>query len=496
MGSDPVVVQGVPVQSGGGGGFAGALNSGGGGNHTATATPVAPMEVSGIRNYEDMGSKQEVRCRDPVFAVLFYATIAAILIVAIAYGPDALDYNDDDESDNDYEGYVISSVIVAFLSFFVSAGGVAVLMCIPETLIKVSLLFTVVIAGLWMVLSFATGNIGAGILGIIFFALTVCYVYCVWSRIPFATINLVTAMTAVRQNLGTIGWAYLITFIAAGWSICWVIAFVGVFDKTHECDENGNNCSNPSYGLLFVLFLAFFFGQQVLQNTVHVITSGVVGHWWFEPAEAQGFCSAAVNGSFIRATTTSFGSICFGSFVVAVIRALETLANAARSNDDGGIGVCIAECILSCLAAIVEYFNKWAFVYVGIYGYGYCEAGKNVFTLFKNRGWEAIIADDLVANTLGLVGLFVGAIMGCIGLILDATTDLYDDAGGDSAAIAFILGLIIGLFIASIALSTFGSGVNAVIVLFAEAPADFQQNHPDLSNRMRQIWAEVYPGSV
>lgn len=32
-------------------------------------------------------------------------------------------------------------------------------------------------------------------------------------------------------------------------------------------------------------------------------------------------------------------------------------------------------------------------VYVGVYGYGYIEAGKNVFQLFHNRGWEAIIAD-------------------------------------------------------------------------------------------------------
>lgn len=69
------------------------------------------------------------------------------------------------------------------------------------------------------------------------------------------------------------------------------------------------------------------------------------------------------------------------------------LAYTARANDDGGIGVCIAECILSCLASLVEYFNKWAYIYVGVYGFSYMEAGKSVFELFKNRGWEAIIAD-------------------------------------------------------------------------------------------------------
>lgn len=37
-------------------------------------------------------------------------------------------------------------------------------------------------------------------------------------------------------------------------------------------------------------------------------------------------------------------------------------------------------------------------MYVGLYGYSYIEAGKSVMGLFKNRGWEAIIADDLISN--------------------------------------------------------------------------------------------------
>lgn len=92
--------------------------------------------------------------------------------------------------------------------------------------------------------------------------------------------------------------------------------------------------------------------------------------------------------------TTSFGSICFGSFLVALIQTLRQMANQAR--DQGGelqILLCIAECLLACLASIVEYFNKWAFIYVGIYGMSYLKAGKSVFELFQNRGWEAIIAD-------------------------------------------------------------------------------------------------------
>ena len=195
--------------------------------------------------------------------------------------------------------------------------------------------------------------------------------------------------------------------------------------------------------------------------------------------------------------TTSFGSICFGSLIVAIIQALRALANAARSNDDGNaILVCIAECILQCLASIVEYFNKWAFIYVGLYGYGYLEAGKNVFTLFKNRGWEAIIADDLVSNTLFFVSVVVGGIAGAVGLILSVTTDWFAQAATNGRAASFTLGFVIGLVLTSIAMSAIASAVNAVIVLFAEAPAEFQQNHPELSQKMRDTWQATFPGCL
>ena len=138
---------------------------------------------------------------------------------------------------------------------------------------------------------------------------------------------------------------------------------------------------------------------------------------------------------------------------------------------------------------------QWAFIYVGLYGYSYIEAGKNVFTLFRNRGWEAIIADDLVSNTLFLVSLVVGGICGALAVLLALVTDFFDEASNEEG-VAFLLGFIVGLVICSILMSTIGSAVNAVIVLFAEAPGEFHQNHPRLSEQMRSVWAATYPGSV
>lgn len=129
--------------------------------------------------------------------------------------------------------------------------------------------------------------------------------------------------------------------------------------------------------------------------------------------------------SFVRATTTSFGSICFGSLLVAIIETLKTLVQSARADDDNGgcaaFLLCLVECLLNCLEGILEYFNKFAYIYVGLYGYSYLEAGKNVFTLFQQKGWTVIINDDLVSNTLSLFCLVIGLLTGAVGLIMDET---------------------------------------------------------------------------
>ena len=101
-----------------------------------------------------------------------------------------------------------------------------------------------------------------------------------------------------------------------------------------------------------------------------------------------------------------------------------------------------------------------------------------------------------VGNALFLVSLIVGGLMGVVGILLEVSTDWFDDAGGSAKFVAFLLGFIVGLAICSILLSTIGSAVNCVIVMFADAPGDLQQNYPELSQRMRETWGSIYPGSI
>jgi hypothetical protein len=88
--------------------------------------------------------------------------------------------------------------------------------------------------------------------------------------------------------------------------------------------------------------------------------------------------------------------------------------------------------------------------------------------------------------------------MGGVGLALEANTDWFsdEDIPADAQTFAFLIGLILGFSINAILLSTISSGVNAVIVMFADAPAELERNYPDISSKMREKWNEIHPGSL
>jgi hypothetical protein len=183
---------------------------------------------------------------------------------------------------------------------------------------------------------------------------------------------------------------------------------------------------------------------------------------------------------------------------VALIRSLRALEQHVRNNDDLSALACIIQCILSCIESIIEYFNQWAYIYVGLYGMSYLEAGRNVMHLFQQKGWTVVITDDLASNVLFMMSVGIGLFSGLVGWLMGtANPTLLAGVGMDDAAgPAFLVAFIVGLLLSSIVLGVVNSAINCVIVCYADAPAEFQMNHPDLSAKMRDAWTQAWPGLV
>eukprot|EP00539_Tryblionella_compressa_P000434 CAMPEP_0178743810 /NCGR_PEP_ID=MMETSP0744-20121128/6405_1 /TAXON_ID=913974 /ORGANISM="Nitzschia punctata, Strain CCMP561" /LENGTH=521 /DNA_ID=CAMNT_0020396841 /DNA_START=20 /DNA_END=1585 /DNA_ORIENTATION=- len=497
----------------------------------AVSAPAVPVPSSNAthgdyqQHQEFHGEKQPNTCKDWIWAVLFYCHLIVVAFATIYSVPKmtadiAADMSgggygrrldeivtsgsqiffswrklEEQQEEDDVVSLEMSTILVILAvagcaGLAISTGALTFMMAFPKPLIKASLFFNLVCIGIMGISALAAGAIFLFVMTAIMFMFNVAYTYAVWPRIPFAAANLVTAVSVIRNNMGLVFFAYnnmIVTFL---WSIWWAIAFASSTYVLSGCNAEGV-CENDVNGFItFLFFLSFYWTAQVIKNVVQCTVAGTTATWWLFPHEANSCCSQGVRDSYWRSITTSFGSICLGSLIVAIIQATRELVNSIRNQDDSnGLLLCIADCILSCLESMAEYFNKWAYVYVGIYGYSFMEASVNVMNLFKSRGWTAIIADVLVDTVLLMVSAGVGLLTGILAVLVATAMG----QGATTLFAAFLLGMLVGFVLCSTLFSLVSSAVNAVIVLFAEAPREFQQNYPELSQEMLTAYRSAYP---
>lgn len=72
----------------------------------------------------------------------------------------------------------------------------------------------------------------------------------------------------------------------------------------------------------------------------------------------------------------------------------------------------------------------------------YIESCKAVMSLFKQRGWSAIVNDDLVGNVLFMFSFVIGMLIGGIGAII-GTTGFIELK--DGVVVVAIAGILIGV---------------------------------------------------
>mmetsp|Transcript_33051 Transcript_33051/g.63155 ORF Transcript_33051/g.63155 Transcript_33051/m.63155 type:complete len:586 (-) Transcript_33051:185-1942(-) len=369
-------------------------------------------------------------------------------------------------------------------------------------LIKASLWFSIILCGLSAVVLLPLAP-PAGVVYAVFTVCLIWYARRVQNRIPYAASNLKCGITVLKTNLG-LGLVSIGSMVGLlGYCMGWAWGFAGLMQldvmfvgssaswNVEKSSQDETDLSTVGSVVVFFFGLSFYWTHQVLRNIVRATVSGVVGTWWFSPLEATSFCSTAVSGSFIRSTTYSFGSICFGSLIVAVLHMLRNSLRSAQNNRHLGIVRCIVVCIMTYIERLVEYFNKWAYVYVGLYGYGYVDAGKKVISLFKTRGWQTIIADNLVNRLLGIMSLTIGLLTGVCTLFAAFLVEEFESKQG-WMSIGFGVGFIVGIILSGMFMGLVSSAVDGIIVCYAEAPKELEDSHPAIAQEMSQTWAEAW----
>jgi len=432
----------------------------------------------------DQGDKFPARegMRDPIWALLFFVQLVALVVLAIYY---YRRFKDEQNQHPDQETtFQLDSTGWGLLAVFVAVGAVCaaiwleVIKRYATCLVWFSLLLSAASTLAFAILMFGMGSIVGGIVFLVLFALNCLYIYAVRSRIPFTTAILKIVVDIIRDYHGTVFTAYVAILFSIAWIFTWTIAASSALNSLENSDA-----SNGVRGVVYFFFLvSFYWTSQVIANVVHTTTAGTVASWYF--LYPDNMPQNPTMESFKRASWTSLGSICLGSLIIAVVRALRTIVQQAMQNENEFVR-CIVMCLINLLDSMVTYFNVYAFTEIAIYGKTYCESASAAWQLLRSRGIDALVNDDLSGGVLMLGGLFSGLVCAGIGAILSRWV-LTMGAWGAWAALAGIIGLAITM----IAMEVVSSAVTAFFVCFAEDPAALQATKPEVYGRFFTVVRE------
>jgi hypothetical protein len=151
----------------------------------------------------------------------------------------------------------------------------------------------------------------------------------------------------------------LATAFGAWFSVTLVAVYAKYEPGSNEaCSKGVGGCPTTKViGLIVFITFAGYSITEVLKNIIHVAISGVYGSWYFYSQKPGGSPKGATGGAFKRSVTYSFGSISFGSLLVAIIQLLRQACRVVQQNEAaaGSTIYTVIFCILGCFLSVLDW---------------------------------------------------------------------------------------------------------------------------------------------
>jgi len=318
--------------------------------------------------------------------------------------------------------------------------------------------------------------------------LMLCWIGIIRKRIPVAAVMLEFSSQFLMHHAALL-FITLSTFLLhTGYLVLWIcsllvtIRSLGGFSANLDSDLN----SGMRAAVLVYYLLSYFWSTAVAINLLHVTFAGVFADWWIQGLKVPCF------RSFYRAFTCSFGSICYGSCIIAPAQALQRLICDKDMDSEGDpaefFWAC-ATCLAGCSEYFLEFINPCAFVHVAMYGSDFCTAGIESWAIIKDAGFDRLIKLDFCAPALTICALSSSVGSGASAYLVACHT------GTDNATkLLFAIIASISTFSMTMLLMVLvKSCVDSIYLLYCEMPTQGTLNHPDKIKQLTQAWMEAHP---
>ncbi|EIM79183.1 DUF580-domain-containing protein [Stereum hirsutum FP-91666 SS1] len=329
------------------------------------------------------------------------------------------------------------------------------------------------------------------------------------SRIPLASLLLQVVMDVSKHHPVVYVVAFVAVLLQAAWSVWYTFTIIATYAKWtpgNPCNQ-GTSCSSSTVaGLIFFLTFSYIWTSMTIGNVaLATLAGGPFGCWYyFGPRASEGTGGMMPKNptltAFARASTLSLGSIAFGSLIVTILEVMRLILQALRNNlyDSDhpimAVVACCADCFVGCIEGIVQYFNRYAYIEIALYGKPYVQAARDTWSLLKDRGVDALVNDSLVGTTLTWGAYAIGMLCSLFGYLYLRYTDPSYNSEGQYTAPILLYSFLIGAQLELTLSSAIQAGVSTIFVGLGEDPGVLAIRAPALFGMIADRYPQVVSG--
>ena len=296
-------------------------------------------------------------------------------------------------------------------------------------------------------------------------------------RLSIALIQI--AAKYINTNCSILIIPFLFFLLTIGWIAYWVVLAIflyssGDFDQEHSKIFASFKWKYHINYLFWYHLFALFYINAILSALSQFIYASCTSIWYFN--QEKGTEGHIILTSFKRAFKYHFGSIAFGSLIIAIVRFLMFFLELFKKRAEKSYGkkkqgkcykciMCCLECCLRCITKFLEFINKHAYIMISIKGDSFCTAAWEGFALtIRNLGRFSVLT--LLGKLFSNIGtLFIMVASGVLGyLVIDNYGFLNEEI--DSKFLPVFCMVIVGLIIGLISMNVFGMSADTLLYCF------------------------------
>ncbi|KAJ5072438.1 choline transporter-like (slc family 44) [Anaeramoeba ignava] len=240
------------------------------------------------------------------------------------------------------------------------------------------------------------------------------------------------------------------------------------------------NDTSTNYATIYHLFGLLWTTLVIIALTQATIAGAVSSWYWAR--DKHNLPKSPVMTSFKRMLRYHFGSLCFGSFLIAVVQLIRMIIRfiekqlKKRNLDNKCVKYCFycMKCFFACLESWLKFISRNAYIMIAVYGESFCKSTKRAFHLIARN-----IIRIMVLNVFGDLLLWIGKIIVTIISTMIAISILRSRKDISFYLIPALVCALLSYGIASAFMAVFEMAIDTIFLSFCEDSERHDGSSPD-----------------